>query len=98
MAKQEKINHILDGKGSGPRLEAAGYEYRIVRENLALADAEGDADKPAAPPADIHKGWMESKGHRANILHAQVTEIGISMVRSRKGNYYYTQLFARPRK
>jgi uncharacterized protein YkwD len=96
MAKQEKMNHVLDGKRVPQRVTAAGYDYRVVAENLALA--EGDTDSPAPPPDDIQKNWMESKGHRANILNSRFTEIGVSAVRSKKGNWYYTQVFARPRR
>jgi uncharacterized protein YkwD len=96
MARQEKMDHVLDGKRVPFRVTSAGYDYRVVAENLALA--EGDADTPAPPPADIHKNWMDSKGHRANILNGRFTEVGISMVKSKKGNWYYTQVFARPRK
>jgi uncharacterized protein YkwD len=96
MAKQEKMEHVLDGKKPGQRVNAAGYDYRAVGENLAKA--EGDADAPAAPPADIHKGWMDSKTHKANILNPKFTEVGLAMARSKKGTYYYTQVFASPRK
>ncbi len=98
MAKQEKMAHILDGKKPGDRVTAAGYDWRLVLENLAIADAGGDPDKPPAPPGDVHKGWMESKAHRANILNPRPTEVGLGVVRSKKGNYYYTQVFALPRK
>jgi uncharacterized protein YkwD len=98
MAKQEKCEHELDGKRVGQRAEDAGYDYRIIRENLAKSSPEGDDDPPASPPAEIHKKWMESKGHRANILHAKCTEVGLSIVRSKKGTYYYTQVFATPRR
>jgi uncharacterized protein YkwD len=96
MIKQEKMSHILDGKRVGDRVTAAGYDYRVVAENLALA--EGEPKDPAPDVADIHKGWMESKGHRANILNGKFTQIGMAMGRCKKGNYYYTHVFAAPRK
>jgi uncharacterized protein YkwD len=96
MAKHEKMAHRLDDKGVGDRVTAAGYDWKRVRENLARAT--GENDDPAPKPAEIHKGWMESKGHRANILHDGVTEVGISMVRGKKGTFYYTQVFAEPSK
>jgi uncharacterized protein YkwD len=96
MARQEKMAHKLDDKRVGDRVLAAGYDYRVVAENLACA--EGEPDDPAPAPADIHKNWMESKGHRANILNGRYTQVGLAMVRSKKGNYYYTQVFAAPRK
>ncbi len=96
MAKQEKMAHQLDGKSVGDRTTAADYDYRVVRENLAAA--EGDADTPAPTPKEIHDKWMESKGHKANLLDDRVTEVGIAIVVSKKGTYYYTQVFATARK
>jgi uncharacterized protein YkwD len=97
MAKQEKMAHELDGKNVGERVTDAGYEWRAVAENVAKAGAE-TGDPPAPPAADIHKGWMESKGHKDNILGEKYREVGISMVKSKKGTYYYTQVFAAARK
>jgi uncharacterized protein YkwD len=91
MAKQEKMEHVLDGKGPGQRVLAVGYDYRKVAENLAKA--EGEPDDPAPAPADIHKHWMDSKGHRKNILEPKFTEVGVSMGRSKKGTIYYTMVF-----
>ena len=96
MAKQEKMAHQLDGKGVGDRTAAGDYDYRVVRENLAAA--EGEVDSPAPTPKEIHDKWMDSKGHRANLLDPRVTEAGIAIVVSKKGTYYYTQVFATPRK
>lgn len=97
MAKQEKMSHELDGKGVGARVTDAGYDYRSVGENLAKSEPEGE-DSPPSQPADIHKMWMDSKGHRANILSPKYREIGLSVVKSKKGTYYYTQVFAVSRK
>ena len=47
---------------------------------------------------NIMKAWMESKGHRANILEAEYTEIGVGVARDKSGQMYLTQVFARPRK
>jgi uncharacterized protein YkwD len=96
MAKQEKMEHVLDGKRPAQRVSDAGYDYRKVGENLAKSS--GDANAPASPPADIHQKWMDSKGHRANILEPKYTEIGISICVSPNGSYYYTVLYAVPRK
>lgn len=98
MARQDKLSHDLDDKGVGQRVTETGYEYRIVGENLAKAEAEGDSDPPAPSAAEIHKMWMESKGHRANILNEKYEEVGISIARSKKGTYYYTQVFGAARK
>jgi uncharacterized protein YkwD len=46
------------------------YEYVVVGENLAEGDFTSDAD--------LVKGWMDSPGHRANILNTKYEEIGIA--------------------
>jgi uncharacterized protein YkwD len=96
MAKQEKLASRLDGKSPRDRVDAAGYGHRTVCENVAAA--EGDVDSPAPKPKEIHAYWMGSKMHRANLLDDRVTEVGIAIVASKKGTYYYTQVFATPRK
>jgi uncharacterized protein YkwD len=96
MARKEKVDHSLDGKRAGDRVEAAGYDWRVVAENLA--SAVGDEDAPAPTGAELHKGWMDSPSHRKNILNPKVTQIGLGKARNKKGNYYYTQVFAAPAK
>lgn len=98
MARHEKMSHELDGKKVAQRVTDAGYDYRVVGENLAESEVEGAGDAPPSPPADIHRSWMESPNHKKNILDPKFREIGISMMRSKKGTYYYTQVFATERK
>jgi uncharacterized protein YkwD len=93
MAKQEKLSHKLDDKGVAQRVTDAGYDYRSIGENLAMSEVESGDDAPPSTPKEIHQKWMESKGHRENILASKYREVGISIVRSKKGTYYYTQVF-----
>jgi uncharacterized protein YkwD len=44
-------------------------------------------------PADVMRAWMNSPGHRANILNAKYTEIGVGVVMSSNGQAYFTQQF-----
>ncbi len=37
--------------------------------------------------------WMNSQGHRANILNTTFTEIGIGVYQEPSGTMYWTQLF-----
>jgi uncharacterized protein YkwD len=90
MAKKGEMNHVLDGKGPSERAKDAGYDYLNLAENVATAEN--------TPLADVMKGWMESKIHRDNILGKEVTEIGLGVVRTEKGEYYFTQVFGRPKK
>ena len=40
--------------------------------------------------------WMNSAGHRGNILSREYTEIGVAMAVNARGERYWTQVFARP--
>ena len=68
-----------------------GYEYVSVGENLAMGNFDDDAD--------LVLGWMNSPGHRDNILGEQYTEIGISVKEGMyEGNKIWmgVQIFGRP--
>ena len=90
MAKQEKMDHVLDGKNPADRVKAAGYKYSDIGENIA----EGEN----WPLTNVHKAWMESEHHRENILKGKFTEIGIGIARGESGKTYYTQVFGSPQK
>mgnify|MGYP005840421387 CR=1 FL=1 len=87
MARQDKLAHELDGKAPADRAQAAGYRYSLVGENVAMGQSG---------PAEVVEGWMNSPGHRANILKPEFTEIGIGIGRNSDGRPYYTQVFGRP--
>src|SRR5262249_53773509 len=87
MAKQQKMEHDLDGKTPAQRIEDAGYDYKSMGENIA------EGDKPVSIRM-IFKGWMDSPGHREHILSPKFDEIGIGIA-SDKGKRYYTQVFGK---
>ena len=64
-------------------MKSFGISYRSAGENIA---------KGQATPAAVVNAWMNSAGHRANILNASFTHIGIGYVAD--GNYW-TQMFIR---
>jgi hypothetical protein len=93
MARLQRMDHVL-ATGSlmptpGSRLDAAGYESSTWGENVAFN--WGFAD----PVAVAFQGWMHSPGHRANLLNANVTEIGVGIGLA-NGRYYFCQVFATP--
>ena len=90
MAKQEKMEHELDGKNPSQRIKEAGYAASWGGENIA--ESNGDT------PESVVKLWMESPEHKANILRDKFTEIGVGIARNAKGEVYYTQVFAAPKK
>lgn len=87
-ADQNTMSHQLPGEASmGDRVTAAGYRWRSVGENVA-------AGYPSA--ASVMDGWMNSPGHKANILNCDFEEIGVGLATSSSGTRYWTQVFATP--
>jgi uncharacterized protein YkwD len=70
------------------RLEAVGYAYSRAAENVAWNQRNAQ---------EVVNTWMNSSGHRANILSPQLREIGAAMARSAKGEPYWIQVFGSPR-
>ena len=89
MAKQMKMDHVLDGKRPGDRAKAAGYRYELCGENVGWGEK-------GFTVAQMTKWWMDSKVHRENILNKEFTEIGVGIAQTEKGDRYFTQLFAAP--
>jgi uncharacterized protein (TIGR03000 family) len=87
MARQEKLAHELDGKKPSDRVKEAGYPGGFVGENVAYG---------ATTAEEVVSGWMESEGHRANILNKNFTEIGVGVAKASDGTFYFTQVFGRP--
>ena len=87
MAKQETLNHELDGKKMEDRLKEVEYNYAHAGENIAWKQPT---------PREVVRGWMNSEGHKANILHEDYTEIGIATAKSPKGHRYWIQVFGTP--
>lgn len=75
-----------DGKDPGDRITAAGYRWSSYGENIA---------KGQPTPASVMDAWMNSSGHRANILNCGFKEIGVGVVLS--GGPYWTQDFGTSR-
>ena len=62
-------------------LTAFGLSYRTAGENIAYGQRT---------PKQVVDGWMNSPGHRANILNPSYTQLGVGYV---SGGNYWTQLF-----
>ncbi|MEU6146753.1 CAP domain-containing protein [Streptomyces sp. NPDC047081] len=73
-------------EGSQPwdRAAAAGSTRRSIGENIACGQRS---------PAEVVEGWMNSPGHRANILKPDFTHIGIGFAGGGQAGTYWTQLF-----
>ena len=62
-------------------IKAFGLTYRTAGENIAYGQRT---------PQAVVSAWMDSSGHRANILNASYTQIGVGYVSS---GHYWTQMF-----
>ncbi|MFE0703612.1 CAP domain-containing protein [Streptomyces sp. NPDC058872] len=71
-----------DGDGSGERVTAAGYPWSTYGENIA---------KGQSTPEQVMESWMNSPGHRANILNCAFKEIGVGI--HDDGGPYWTKVF-----
>ena len=66
------FEHESPAGNSAPDLaEKIGYKYLIIGENLALGNFSGGEE--------IVSAWMESPGHKANILNERYKELGVAV-------------------
>ena len=73
-----------DGTSCFTVLKDFGISYRACGENIA---------KGSPSPARVVEGWMNSAGHRANILNANFTAIGVGVYADAAGTLHWAQLF-----
>lgn len=73
-----------DGGEPWHRASAAGSTHRAIGENIACGQRT---------PAEVVDGWMNSPGHRANILKPSFTHLGVGFAGGGSAGTYWTQLF-----
>lgn len=82
MQKNNYFSHTSPTFGSPfDRLKALGISYKSAGENIAQGQRT---------PAEVVQAWMDSPGHRANILNTSYTHLGVGFV---ENGYYWTQQF-----
>ncbi|MFF9184036.1 CAP domain-containing protein [Streptomyces misionensis] len=82
MAAHQNMSHTgSDGSDPGTRITRAGYSWSAYGENVAYGYATAD---------EVMAGWMNSPGHRANILNCGFREIGVGLAQP---GSYWTQDF-----
>ena len=86
MAAKGYFSHTSPTYGSAfDMLKKAGYSYRTAGENIAMGQETAES---------VMNGWMNSSGHRANILGSGYTKIGVGYAVNAKGTPYWVQIFA----
>ena len=85
MAVNNYFSHTsLSGLSPFDRLKNAGISYSYAAENIAAGQKTAQA---------VMDSWMNSEGHRANILNANLKEIGVGVYEGGSYGIYWTQLF-----
>ncbi|MCD4694519.1 CAP domain-containing protein [bacterium] len=85
------FTHNTSEKKFSDWIKNVDYEYSFVGENLAINFTENE---------EVVRAWMESKGHRENILSEDYTEIGVSVLEGEydgHSTYLIVQIFGTPR-
>ena len=72
-----------DGSTTGERATRAGYRWSRIGENVASGTTSAER---------VMTMWMNSSGHRANIVNCEYRHIGVARVGG-----YWTQVFGRPK-
>ena len=86
MATQNYFDHVSkDGRTFVDRIKNAGFPNPAA-ENIAAGQQTPEA---------VMKSWMESAGHRANILNCDLKFLGVGVGKGGKFGIYWTQNFGR---
>ena len=77
MFKNQYFEHVSPtGVDPGKLVQSFGYSYILAGENLILGNFKDEQE--------LVQKWMDSPGHRANILNNRYTDIGVAVI---KGTY-----------
>ncbi len=94
MAAQDFFEHRGDGEPAlFDRVTASGMETDHVGENI-FETSEGASGVSAAVADECVQMWMQSEGHRLNMLSPEFDKTGIAVGVSRDGQNYITEDFA----
>lgn len=85
MANNNYFNHNSPTYGSPANmLRNFGIRFNTMGENIAYGQST---------PAGVMSVWMNSAGHRGNILNPNFTQLGAGFAKNSRGTPYWTQMF-----
>lgn len=85
MAAKNYFNHVSPTYGDPfAMMKSFGISYRTAGENIAKGYYSAES---------VVNGWMNSSGHRANILNGSFNKIGVGYAVGKNGTPYWTQMF-----
>ena len=100
MARRNRFSHT-GGGGSQPchRAQRAGFPSSSVSENIwqisGITKSVLHWHSSWGVGRDAVRSWMNSPGHRRNLLDSDVQYIGVGVSRNKRGRIYATQNFGR---
>lgn len=84
---EQRFSHTRpNGTSFATALKEQKVSYRSAGENIAWGQHS---------PEEVMKAWMNSSGHRANIMNPNFTTIGVGYYENARGTDYWCQLFTR---
>lgn len=88
MIDKNYFAHISPTYGSPfQMMESFGLRFSAAAENIAYGQRSAQ---------EVMSSWMNSAGHRANILNRSFTQIGVGVAKKANGTMYFTQMFLKP--
>jgi uncharacterized protein YkwD len=88
MVSRDYFAHVApDGRSLADRVGRVSNAYRLLGENLAGGHSSG-----AAAVA----GWMNSAGHRENLLRSDFNRVGVAVVNGGRWGIVWVQVFGTP--
>ncbi len=88
MINKKYFSHTSPTFGSPfDMMQSFGLRFSAAGENIAYGQKTA---------AEVMNSWMNSAGHKANILSQAYTNIGIGVAKTASGTLYWTQMFMNP--
>lgn len=83
LAKSGKFSHTAKGTVSS-RVKRAGYDPKAVGENIAVGQKAAST---------VVSSWMQSKGHKKNLMNQRFSEVGFGIARDKDGRLVWVTDF-----
>lgn len=88
MINKSYFSHTSPTYGSPfTMMESFGLRFSAAGENIAMGQRT---------PQEVVNAWMNSPGHRSNILSPNYAQIGVGLAKDKNGICYWTQMFIKP--
>ena len=88
-AAHQRMSHTgSDGSSLADRVDATGYSWSGIAENVAAGQRTAEW---------VTDAWLGSPGHRANMLNGELVHIGVAVAFSSGGTPYWTMVLGTPR-